>query len=90
MDASSDSPHSYAGARLTPMMAQYFEIKAANPYCLLFYRMGDFYGLFSGAPLSEAVAAAKAFVSEAIERGRRITLGASAGPLIQAEQRSKP
>lgn len=29
-----------AGA--TPMMAQYIEIKAANPDCLLFYRMGDF------------------------------------------------
>src|ERR1700690_4597439 len=33
-------------ARLTPMMAQYFEIKTANPDCLLFYRMGDFYELF--------------------------------------------
>ncbi len=33
-------------ARLTPMMAQYLEIKAANPDCLLFYRMGDFYELF--------------------------------------------
>ena len=33
-----------AGA--TPMMAQYIEIKAANPDCLLFYRMGDFYELF--------------------------------------------
>ncbi len=32
--------------RLTPMMAQYFEIKAANPGSLLFYRMGDFYELF--------------------------------------------
>ena len=31
---------------LTPMMAQYFEIKAANPGYLLFYRMGDFYELF--------------------------------------------
>ena len=30
----------------TPMMAQYIEIKAANPDCLLFYRMGDFYELF--------------------------------------------
>ena len=30
----------------TPMMAQYVEIKAANPDCLLFYRMGDFYELF--------------------------------------------
>jgi DNA mismatch repair protein MutS len=47
MDASSDSPTSETGgARLTPMMAQYFEIKAANPDCLLFYRMGDFYELF--------------------------------------------
>jgi DNA mismatch repair protein MutS len=28
------------------MMAQYLEIKAAHPGCLLFYRMGDFYELF--------------------------------------------
>jgi DNA mismatch repair protein MutS len=32
--------------RVTPMMAQYIEIKAANPDSLLFYRMGDFYELF--------------------------------------------
>jgi len=42
-----------------------------------------------GAPLPEAVAAAKAFVSEAIERGRRVTLGAGAGPLIQGRLRTK-
>ena len=30
----------------TPMMAQYLEIKAVNPDCLLFYRMGDFYEMF--------------------------------------------
>ncbi|ODT75583.1 MAG: DNA mismatch repair protein MutS [Pelagibacterium sp. SCN 64-44] len=35
-----------APAALTPMMAQYFEIKAVNPGYLLFYRMGDFYELF--------------------------------------------
>jgi DNA mismatch repair protein MutS len=35
-----------APERVTPMMAQYLEIKAANPDCLLFYRMGDFYELF--------------------------------------------
>jgi len=35
-----------AAAALTPMMAQYFEIKAVNPGYLLFYRMGDFYELF--------------------------------------------
>jgi DNA mismatch repair protein MutS len=34
------------GGRITPMMEQYSEIKAANPDCLLFYRMGDFYELF--------------------------------------------
>jgi DNA mismatch repair protein MutS len=33
-------------AIVTPMMRQYQEIKAANPDCLLFYRMGDFYELF--------------------------------------------
>jgi DNA mismatch repair protein MutS len=32
--------------RLTPMMEQYLEIKAANPGLLLFYRMGDFYEMF--------------------------------------------
>ena len=32
--------------RVTPMMAQYIEIKTANPDSLLFYRMGDFYELF--------------------------------------------
>src|SRR5690606_20037748 len=33
-------------AAMTPMMAQYFEIKGVNPGYLLFYRMGDFYELF--------------------------------------------
>jgi DNA mismatch repair protein MutS len=52
MDASTTSPIpeppslEAGSARLTPMMAQYFEIKAANRDCLLFYRMGDFYELF--------------------------------------------
>jgi DNA mismatch repair protein MutS len=32
--------------RVTPMMEQFLDIKAANPDCLLFYRMGDFYELF--------------------------------------------
>jgi hydroxymethylpyrimidine/phosphomethylpyrimidine kinase len=42
-----------------------------------------------GASLPEAVAAAKAFVRRAIERGRNVTLGAGAGPLIQTELHSK-
>ena len=40
-------PQTNAGlARATPVMAQYLDIKAANPGGLLFYRMGDFYELF--------------------------------------------
>jgi hydroxymethylpyrimidine/phosphomethylpyrimidine kinase len=40
-----------------------------------------------GTPLLKAVAAAKAFVRQSIERGRHVTLGAGAGPLIQARLR---
>src|SRR4029079_16423277 len=32
----------------TPMMQQYFALKAGYPDMLLFYRMGDFYELFHG------------------------------------------
>jgi len=42
----SDAPQPGEAARVTPMMEQYLEIKAANPGLLLFYRMGDFYELF--------------------------------------------
>ena len=41
--------------KLTPMMAQYLEVKAGHPDYLLFYRMGDFYELF----FDDAKAAAK-------------------------------
>src|SRR5262252_3876818 len=40
------SPPGEDAPRATPVMEQYIEIKAANPDCLLFYRMGDFYELF--------------------------------------------
>jgi DNA mismatch repair protein MutS len=40
------APPAEAAARVTPMMEQYLEIKAAHPGLLLFYRMGDFYELF--------------------------------------------
>jgi DNA mismatch repair protein MutS len=42
--ARQDAPE--AEGKVTPSMAQYIEIKAANPDSLLFYRMGDFYELF--------------------------------------------
>src|ERR1700730_15764021 len=44
--APSDATPPAEAARVTPMMEQYLEIKAANPGLLLFYRMGDFYELF--------------------------------------------
>ncbi len=48
-DASSlplDSAPAKAANALTPMMQQYWRIKADYPNTLLFYRMGDFYELF--------------------------------------------
>ena len=42
-----------------------------------------------GAPLMEAVAAAKTFVRQAIARGQNVMLGRGAGPLIQTDLRSK-
>ncbi|MCJ2088275.1 DNA mismatch repair protein MutS [Methylobacterium sp. E-005] len=50
----------------TPMMAQYIEIKAANPDCLLFYRMGDFYELF----FEDAEIASRALGIVLTKRGR--------------------
>src|SRR6202045_4131079 len=51
---------------VTPMMAQYLEIKAANPGCLLFYRMGDFYELF----FDDAEVASRALGITLTRRGR--------------------
>ena len=53
-------------AATTPMMAQYLALKEANPGCLLFYRMGDFYELF----FDDAVAAAQALDITLTRRGR--------------------
>src|ERR1700704_1619866 len=44
--SSNAEPSNQPAERVTPMMEQYLEIKAANPGLLLFYRMGDFYELF--------------------------------------------
>lgn len=51
---------------VTPMMAQYLEIKSANPGALLFYRMGDFYEMF----FDDAVAAAQALDIALTKRGK--------------------
>lgn len=46
------------GGRLTPMLAQYLEIKKQHPDSILFFRLGDFYEMFfedatKAAPLLE-------------------------------------
>ncbi len=51
---------------VTPMMAQYLEIKSGYPDALLFYRMGDFYELF----FDDAVAAAEALDITLTKRGK--------------------
>jgi DNA mismatch repair protein MutS len=51
---------------VTPMMAQYLEIKAGYPDALLFYRMGDFYELF----FDDAVAASEALDIALTKRGK--------------------
>ncbi len=51
---------------VTPMMAQYLEIKENHPGALLFYRMGDFYEMF----FEDAVAAAEALDIALTKRGK--------------------
>ena len=54
--------------RVTPMMEQYIEIKAANPDCLLFYRMGDFYEMF----FDDAETASRALGIMLTKRGKHL------------------
>ncbi len=49
-------------------MEQFIEIKAANPDCLLFYRMGDFYELF----FEDAEIAARALGIVLTKRGKHL------------------
>ena len=51
---------------VTPMMAQFLEIKQSYPDALLFYRMGDFYELF----FDDAVAASEALDIALTKRGK--------------------
>ena len=61
-------PAGDANGRVTPMMEQYIEIKAANPDCLLFYRMGDFYELF----FEDAETASRALGIMLTKRGKHL------------------
>ncbi|WP_417692289.1 DNA mismatch repair protein MutS [Roseibium sp.] len=55
-------------AKVTPMMAQFIEIKTANPDSLLFYRMGDFYELF----FEDAEIAARSLGITLTKRGKHL------------------
>ena len=65
-DTAAAGPLAPDDARVTPMMAQYLEIKAANPDSLLFYRMGDFYELF----FADAETASRALGIVLTKRGK--------------------
>ncbi len=66
--ASPDKAPISRGHPITPMMEQYIEIKAANPDCLLFYRMGDFYELF----FDDADVASRALGIVLTKRGKHL------------------
>ncbi len=52
---------------MSPVMAQYWEVKQQYPTCLLFFRMGDFYEMF----FDDAVRAAKALDIALTKRGKQ-------------------
>jgi DNA mismatch repair protein MutS len=67
--AEAEAPGQRRGAAgVTPSMAQFLQIKAAHPGCLLFYRMGDFYELF----FDDAVTAAEALGIVLTKRGKHL------------------
>ena len=65
---SEPEPPPSGDGRVTPMMEQYIEIKAANPDCLLFYRMGDFYEMF----FDDAETASRALGIMLTKRGKHM------------------
>src|SRR3954465_4860096 len=66
--ALNEDPPPEPAARPSPMMEQHIEIKAANPDCLLFYRMGDFYELF----FDDAEAASRSLGIVLTKRGKHL------------------
>ncbi|MGF1650712.1 MAG: DNA mismatch repair protein MutS [Hyphomicrobiaceae bacterium] len=67
-DGPETDPAGEIGRSVTPSMAQYLEIKTANPDSLLWYRMGDFYELF----FEDAVVAAEALGIVLTKRGKHL------------------
>ena len=56
-----------APAKMSPVMAQYWEVKQQYPTCLLFFRMGDFYEMF----FEDAIQAAPALDIALTKRGKQ-------------------
>ncbi len=79
-----EPPQDGGNARVTPVMEQYIEIKAANPDCLLFYRMGDFYELF----FEDAETASRALGIVLTKRGKHhgADIPMCGVPVIRAEE----
>jgi len=67
-DTGGDGAPASGDAAVTPMMAQFLEIKAAHPGALLFYRMGDFYEMF----FDDAVKASQALDIALTKRGKHL------------------
>lgn len=65
---SASGPGKAVVTEATPSMAQYLEIKTANPDSLLWYRMGDFYELF----FEDAVVASEALGIVLTKRGKHL------------------
>src|ERR1043165_1475452 len=82
-DDAADPPPE-AAVRPSPMMEQYIEIKAANPDCLLFYRMGDFYELF----FEDAEVASRALGIVLTKRGKHLNrdIPMCGVPVIRADE----
>ena len=79
-----NEPDAPEDARVTPAMAQYVEIKAANPDCLLFYRMGDFYEMF----FDDAEVASRALGIMLTKRGKYLgrDVALCGVPVVRADE----
>lgn len=77
-------PAAMRGEKITPMMVQFLDIKAAHEDFLLFYRMGDFYELF----FEDAELASKALGIVLTKRGKHLgeDIKMCGVPVVRAEE----
>ncbi len=68
----------------SPMLEQYIEIKAANPDCLLFYRMGDFYEMFFDDAETASRALGIVLTNRDMHQGRDIPM--CGVPVVRADE----